>query len=145
MEAIISLSVDRIIEVVLAHAAAVDLWNGIENKPAVLNSDHKPMLAVFAETEINRLAIELSGVVMHLESPDAELRLLTVNIPPATAPRIWQRNFETLVCNGILARAWDGHPDRIADMYTRDREALLASFKGSIATSALPGSIARGA
>ena len=145
MEATLSLSIDRIIEVVLAHAAAVDIWNGIEDRPTVLNSNHKPMLCVFAETEINRLAMELSGVVVRLESPDDDIRLLTVDIPAATAPRIWQRNFETLVCNGVLARAWDGHPDRIADMYTRDREALLASFRSSLATSTVPGRIARGA
>lgn len=138
-----SFSIDRICDVVLAHAAAVDLSTADGARPQLLTNDHRALLRILIDQEISRTAMELHGIVADIDASDPDLRCITVRLPATIAPAGWLRNFETAVCCGVLAKAWSGH--EAATIYATDREAMMAHFRKAALDPGLPGSIARSA
>lgn len=133
MKGTISISIDRIMEIIMAHAAASEL-DGL--RPCNIGPENKAMVAVLADKEITALAAALPGIICDVED-DGDLRVLSVETRDTVPLRALRRTIETAVCCGILSRLWNGG---IGTVYASDRDALLDSLRSS---APFPGRIER--
>lgn len=142
MNVTISLSMERLTEVLMAHSAAVGGWTGETDK--VLTARQKPMLQVLADGEISRLALEIPGIIENVET-DGDMRLLSCVLDAGSCVRVWRRNIETAVCAGVMARVTENADNGCAEMYCRDRAGIVESMKREAVNFFLPDRIRRGA
>ena len=133
MKGTVSISIGRILEIVMAHAAAADL-DGI--RPCAIGKENKSLVAVLADKGIAALAAELPDIITDIEE-DGDLRNLSVETRDTIPLRAWRRNIETAICCGILAHLWC---DSIGTVYASDREALITTMRSA---APFPGSIER--
>lgn len=133
MKGTVSISISRILEIIMAHAAAGEL-DGI--RPCAIGRENKALVAVLADEELTALSAELPGIITDIED-DGDMRILTIETRDTLPLRAWRRNIETAVCCGILAHLW---ADGIGAVYAADREALTASMRSS---GSIPGNITR--
>ncbi len=124
MKGTIAISIGRILEIVMAHAAAAEL-DGI--RPCTIGKENKALVAILADKEINALAGELPEIILDIEE-DGDMRTLTVDTRDTVPLHAWRRRMETAVCCGILAHLWC---DSIGTVYASDREALLESMRSA--------------
>ncbi len=143
MKVTISLSLSRLVEILLAHSAASCMMTG-DDKP-LLTKDNETMLRIFVDAEIDRISLELGGIVEGVEQDESgDLRLLSCELDAGVCARVWRRNLETAICAGVMAKASNDLPER-SKIYADDCRGIIESIRTEALRYYLPSRISRGA
>lgn len=128
-KATISVSLEEVLKTVYAESACLALMNDSERRPAVISSDNRRLLRVYAHNAWLNLACELASVVDYQQfeaDDDGESQTLTLTllIPADASTQVLRHFAEQYVSMSVLADCYAARSET--------SETFLAGARGAL-------------
>lgn len=130
MQTSIALSVNKIIEVIMARSALRHILD--PQRPPLLIPDQRKALGLLIENLMERLALILHAGI----KSDDDVTVLTVDLPPGNNPSALRSNIEFAVASSVLAQAYSGIDSDFSDACRADSDIAHASLRAIASGSA---------
>lgn len=123
-----TLSFNRILEVIFAHAALADA-QALEKRPEILGDEHREALTILFDSALADITLEMGGIMQYRMCPnDPDLRVVSLIRPTTLPAEFFLRCLEETVAIATLAKIYADAGSQIAEIYAKDCAKLVDSL-----------------